>query len=244
MRRWNDEVIILRLGILPSRVCQKFAHIPPSLAGEILAKSLAQLERDIHPVVIISAYNKALKESLEIINKISIPINTSSDDEMLSLIKTSIGTKFVACWSDLMCRLALQAVRTVATGENGHKTVDIKRYARVEKIALVGRRSPKQGHHPPQYVPENTTSAHSIVGLSPGIQKGRKSNKQHGVFQGERLGSSARNRGRTGHCTVQTLTGVQARPGHHRKWYLKLVHFRYLELRFIDACYRYSSAHL
>ena len=107
------------------------SHSP---AGEILAQSLSQLERDIHPVVIISAYNKALKASLEIINKISIPINTTSDDEMLSLIKTSIGTKFVARWSDLMCRLALQAVRTVAAEENGHKTVDIKRYARVEKI--------------------------------------------------------------------------------------------------------------
>jgi len=107
------------------------------LAGEILAQSLTQLERDIHPVVIISAYNKALKESLEIINQISIPINTSNDEEMLSLIKTSIGTKFVVRWSDLMCKLALQAVRTVAqdpeVGE-GVKTVDIKRYARVEKV--------------------------------------------------------------------------------------------------------------
>ncbi|KIJ06869.1 hypothetical protein PAXINDRAFT_19927 [Paxillus involutus ATCC 200175] len=54
---------------------------------------------------------------------------------MLSLIKTSIGTKFVARWSDLMCRLALQAVRTVAAEDNGHKTVDIKRYARIEKVA-------------------------------------------------------------------------------------------------------------
>ncbi|KAG6900073.1 T-complex protein 1 subunit gamma [Termitomyces sp. T159_Od127] len=104
------------------------------LAGEILAQSLSQLERDIHPVVIISAYNKALKEALEIIQRISIPINTNDDEEMLSLIKTSIGTKFVVRWSDLMCRLALQAVRTVASDEDGLKTVDIKRYARVEKI--------------------------------------------------------------------------------------------------------------
>ncbi|CAL1708423.1 unnamed protein product [Somion occarium] len=104
------------------------------LAGEILAQSLAQLERDIHPVVIISAYNKALKEALEIINRISIPIDTSNDAEMLSLIKTSIGTKFVSRWSDLMCKLALQAVRTVAQEENGIKSVDIKRYARVEKV--------------------------------------------------------------------------------------------------------------
>ncbi len=95
---------------------------------------MAQLERDIHPVVIISAYNKALKEALEIVKKISIPIDTSNDDDMLSLIKTSIGTKFVSRWSDLMCKLALDAVRTVAQDEDGIKTVDIKRYARVEKI--------------------------------------------------------------------------------------------------------------
>ncbi|KAH7907992.1 chaperonin Cpn60/TCP-1 family [Hygrophoropsis aurantiaca] len=105
------------------------------LAGEILAQSLSQLNRDIHPVVIISAYNKALTHALEIIDSISIPIDTSNDDEMTSLIKTSIGTKFVSRWSDLMCRLALQAVRIVSKEDDGgNKTVDIKRYARVEKI--------------------------------------------------------------------------------------------------------------
>ncbi|KAF7370807.1 T-complex protein 1 subunit gamma [Mycena sanguinolenta] len=104
------------------------------LAGEILAQSLSQLERDIHPVVIISAYNKALKDALEIVKRISIPIDTNNDKEMLALIKTSIGTKFVMRWSDLMCKLALEAVRTVASDDNGMKTVDIKRYARVEKV--------------------------------------------------------------------------------------------------------------
>ncbi|KIY44515.1 T-complex protein 1 [Fistulina hepatica ATCC 64428] len=109
------------------------------LAGEILAQSLEQLERDIHPVVIISAYNKALQEALAIIQRISIPIDTSSDEEMLKLIKTSIGTKFVVRWSDLMCSLALQAVRIVAQDPDvvtgaGIKSVDIKRYARVEKV--------------------------------------------------------------------------------------------------------------
>jgi T-complex protein 1 subunit gamma len=53
---------------------------------------------------------------------------------MLSLIKTSIGTKFVVRWSDLMCKLALQAVRIVTQDDGTRKTVDIKRYARVEKV--------------------------------------------------------------------------------------------------------------
>ena len=103
-------------------------------AGEILAQSLPLLERSLHPVVIISALNKALKESLDVLQRISVPIDTSSDKEMLSLIKTSIGTKFVIRWSDLMCKLALDAVRTVAKDDAGIKTIDIKRYARVEKV--------------------------------------------------------------------------------------------------------------
>ncbi|KAF8475282.1 T-complex protein 1 [Russula ochroleuca] len=104
------------------------------LAGEILAQSLSQLERDIHPVVIISAYNKALQTALEIVSRISVPIDTTDDTQMLALIKSSIGTKFVIRWADLMCRLALEAIRTVSADDAGVRTVDIKRYARVEKV--------------------------------------------------------------------------------------------------------------
>lgn len=103
-------------------------------AGEILAQALPHLERNIHPVVIISAFKRALEEALRIIESISIPVDPSNETEMLALIKTSIGTKFVSRWSDMMCKLALQAIRTVARDENGAKTVDIKRYAKVEKV--------------------------------------------------------------------------------------------------------------
>lgn len=104
------------------------------LAGEILASALPHLERNIHPVVIIRAFKRALAEALNIIDRISITIDVQNDSEMLNLIKTSIGTKFSSRWSPLMCKLALQAVRVVSTEENGRKEVDIKRYARVEKI--------------------------------------------------------------------------------------------------------------
>lgn len=119
------------------------------IAGEILAYSLPLLERHIHPVVIIRAFKGALEEALETIKAISVPVDVSSEKDMLAIIKTSIGTKFVSRWSDLMCRLALDAVKTVAVtaeAENGIvgagaggkelniKTIDIKRYARVEKV--------------------------------------------------------------------------------------------------------------
>lgn len=130
----TTSVIILGEFIIPDSRTRLLKITTFLQAGEILAQSLSQLERDIHPVVIISAYNKALKEALEIINRISIPIDTSDDEAMLSLIKTSIGTKFVMRWSDLMCKLALHAIRIVAQEDGGIKTVDIKRYARVEKV--------------------------------------------------------------------------------------------------------------
>lgn len=104
------------------------------LAGEILAQALQHLQRNIHPVVIIAAFKRALTDALELIESISVPVDVANETEMLALIKTSINTKFVSRWSDLMCKLALRAVRIVASDADGQKEVDVKRYARVEKI--------------------------------------------------------------------------------------------------------------
>lgn len=66
--------------------------------------------------------------------EVSIPIDVDDDKAMYTLIQSSIGTKFVSRWSELMCSLALKAVRTVSYDSGGKKEVDIKRYARIEKI--------------------------------------------------------------------------------------------------------------
>lgn len=92
------------------------------------------LERNIHPVVIIRSFKRALEDALQIIESVSVPVDTTNETEMLALIKTSLGTKFSSRWSEMMCKLALQAICTVAKDENGAKTVDIKRYAKVEKV--------------------------------------------------------------------------------------------------------------
>nr|OQO21607.1 T-complex protein 1 subunit gamma [Rachicladosporium sp. CCFEE 5018] len=105
------------------------------LAGEILALSLPQLDRHIHPVVIIQAFKRALSDALKIIEEVSVPVDINNTDQMRQLIGSSIGTKFTSRWSELMCDLALTAVRTVSFDMGGgKKEVDIKRYARVEKI--------------------------------------------------------------------------------------------------------------
>jgi len=53
---------------------------------------------------------------------------------MLNIINSSITTKAIGRWSSLACNIALDAVRTVQFEENGRKEIDIKKYAKVEKI--------------------------------------------------------------------------------------------------------------
>ena len=108
------------------------------LAGELLAHALPHIERNIHPVVIINAYKMALADALTIISSIARPIDMSSDKEPLDLIRASIGTKMASRFGDLICNLALESVKTVvvedASGAQGLREIDTKRYARVEKI--------------------------------------------------------------------------------------------------------------
>jgi len=105
------------------------------LAGEILSVAEQFLHQQMHPTVVISAYRQALEEAAKLLKeKVSIPIDVTNRDEMIKIIKSCIGTKFVSKWSDLACQISLDAVSTVAMEENGRKEIDIKRYARIEKI--------------------------------------------------------------------------------------------------------------
>ncbi|KAJ3035081.1 T-complex protein 1 subunit gamma [Rhizophlyctis rosea] len=112
-----------------------FAYLAPKItAGEVLASAYPFLERNIHPVTIIGAFKRALDDALNLLTEISIEVDINNKDEMMRLIKSSIGTKMVSQWSDLMCGMAYEAVKTVVMEVNGKKEVDIKRYARVEKV--------------------------------------------------------------------------------------------------------------
>ncbi|KAJ3297493.1 T-complex protein 1 subunit gamma [Borealophlyctis nickersoniae] len=104
------------------------------LAGEVLASAYPFLERNIHPITIISAFKHALEDALTFMNEAAVSVDITDRNEMLRLIKSSIGTKMVSQWSELMCGMAFDAVKTVSIEVNGKKEVDIKRYARVEKV--------------------------------------------------------------------------------------------------------------
>jgi T-complex protein 1 subunit gamma len=53
---------------------------------------------------------------------------------MLKIVRSCVGTKFVSQYGDLLVDLAIKAVRTVYRKTGKHVDIDIKRYAKIEKI--------------------------------------------------------------------------------------------------------------
>ncbi|XP_053718384.1 T-complex protein 1 subunit gamma [Synchiropus splendidus] len=104
------------------------------LAGEMLSAAEQFLEQQMHPTVIIGAYRQALDDMLETLTEISTPLDPSDRPRMLQIIHSAINTKALSRWSELACSIALDAVMTVTQDRHGRREIDIKNYAKVEKV--------------------------------------------------------------------------------------------------------------
>lgn len=105
------------------------------LAGELLSASQEFLSQGIHPTLIISAYRRALEDMIVTLKeKVAIPIDVKDEKKLIDILSSCIGTKFLGQYGAFACRLAIKAVQTVYLEENGRKEIDIKRYARIEKV--------------------------------------------------------------------------------------------------------------
>lgn len=101
----------------------------------MLAAAEQFLEQQLHPTVIIRQYKQALEDIVTLLEgPISIPVDKNDKAALANVVKGCIGTKFIGKWADMAVNIALDAVNTVALTENGRTEVDIKRYAKVEKI--------------------------------------------------------------------------------------------------------------
>lgn len=71
---------------------------------------------------------------------------------MLKIVHSAINTKALSRWSELACGMALDAVLTVEMEESGRREIDIKKYAKVEKVrnALAAHKcaAPHPGRRP------------------------------------------------------------------------------------------------
>jgi len=105
------------------------------LAAEVLGVSHQFLEEKMHPTVVIQAYRQALEDAAVLLrDNVSTKIDLEDAVAVRKVIQSCVGTKFIAKWSDLACDIAMDAVKTVTMTQGDKKEIDIKRYAKVEKI--------------------------------------------------------------------------------------------------------------
>ena len=73
-----------------------------------MAQASVFLEQEMHPTVIISAYRQALEDLIQILkDKVAVAVDAKDKQEMLKIIKSTIGTKFMKKW------LVLEACRMI-----------------------------------------------------------------------------------------------------------------------------------
>jgi T-complex protein 1 subunit gamma len=104
------------------------------IAGEVLTLAEPFLMNKMHPRIIIRGFMKALDDSLNYLGTITKQVDLNNNAQLFEIIGSSIGTKFIAKWKDLMCDLSLQAIRIILDETDGRKEVDIRRYIQIEKI--------------------------------------------------------------------------------------------------------------
>ena len=93
------------------------------------------IEKNVHPTIIVQAYFKALEDAVEYIDKqLTFPIDVSNLQELSKVVEACIGTKFTRRHSEFMTKIAIEAVKTVEINDHGKKEIDIKRFAKTEKV--------------------------------------------------------------------------------------------------------------
>lgn len=106
------------------------------LAGEMLGVAAPLLEKNLHPTLIVSGYMRALDDALKILQTMAIPVDTNSDEAMREIVQGAIDTKFVSRFGTMISDLAIKATKIVhIKTPDGRTEIDLKRYAKVEKIA-------------------------------------------------------------------------------------------------------------
>lgn len=116
------------------------------LAGEAMQLAEPLLTLNTHPTIIISGYRRALDDALEALKAHKAPVDLGDRSQVERVIASCLGTKFISRWGDLMVKIAYDAVNIVSGGrlsrplptmdveEVNTCEIDLKKYARVEKI--------------------------------------------------------------------------------------------------------------
>ncbi len=94
------------------------------LAGELLKKAEALIEQNVHPTVISGGYRLAAMKARELLDEVAIDVSPDNKEVLLDIARTSMISKSVSASRDLLARVAVAAVSSVAEKKDGKWVVD------------------------------------------------------------------------------------------------------------------------
>eukprot|EP00915_Cephaloidophora_sp_WS-2016_P008537 GHVH01011726.1.p1 GENE.GHVH01011726.1~~GHVH01011726.1.p1 ORF type:complete len:553 (-),score=89.10 GHVH01011726.1:320-1861(-) len=106
------------------------------LTGELVSNSEEFFTKNpVHPVIVFRSYLNALDDCLRILDTNAVVVDEGDTETLNEIIMSSMDTKFSSRYGSIIPDMALKAARCVLKiNDRGDKDIDIKRYAKVEKI--------------------------------------------------------------------------------------------------------------
>jgi len=103
------------------------------LASELLKKAEELLDQNIHPIMIVSGYRKAAQKAIEIVNKVSIPVDIKDKKTLLKIALTSMGSKAVGGAKEHLAQISIDSVMQITEERGDKKIADIDNIQLVKK---------------------------------------------------------------------------------------------------------------
>jgi len=104
------------------------------LAGELLSKAQALMDKDVHATVIIDGYQYAAEKALEFLQKLAMKVNPMDKAVLKRIAQVSIASKLLAEHSEYMADIAVKAILEVTEKTPAGSKADVED-VKVEKKA-------------------------------------------------------------------------------------------------------------
>jgi thermosome len=102
-------------------------------AGELLKKADDLLEQEIHPSIVISGYQKAADKALEVLDKISLPVDPEDRKTLLNISSTSMRSKAVSNARDYLSGVVVDAIKQIVEKRDDAVLADVDNVQIVKK---------------------------------------------------------------------------------------------------------------
>jgi T-complex protein 1 subunit delta len=102
------------------------------IAGALLGAAQNLLNKGVHPMIITEGFQKACEDAITFCRGMSIPVDFTNHEQLLSIAKTSLSSKVVSQYSHILAPIAVDAVLKIADITSSN--VDLKDIRIVKKL--------------------------------------------------------------------------------------------------------------